>query len=119
MKCPRCGSERLIKAEKSQFVVIKNPSEQFLPDVVEEFMNTYAVIISGIVQVFEPEIRGIELLLDIPIEKVSITAMTPFLEAGRKKIEVLIKYLDPLLVHTHSGRRHNNLLIRMPPADKI
>ncbi len=91
-------TDRLIKAEKSQFIVIKNPSEQFLPDVVEEFMNTYAVIISGIVQIFEPELRGIELLLEIPIEKVSITAMTPFLEAGRKKIEALIKYLDPLLV---------------------
>jgi len=91
-------TDRLIKAEKSQFIVIKNPSEQFLPDVVEEFMNTYAVIISGIVQVFEPELRGIELLLEIPIEKVSITAMTPFLEAGRKKIESLVKYLDPLLV---------------------
>ena len=91
-------TDRLIKAEKSRFIVIKNPSEQFLPDVVEEFMNTYAVIISGIVQVFEPELRGIELLLEIPIEKVSITAMTPFLEAGRKKIESLVKYLDPLLV---------------------
>lgn len=95
---PEKFSERLIKVEKSQFLVIKNPSEQFLPDVVEEFMNTYAVIISGIVQVFEPEIRGIDLLLDIPIENVSITAMTPFLEAGRKKIESLIKYLDPLLI---------------------
>jgi ABC-type Na+ efflux pump permease subunit len=95
---PEKFSERLIKVEKSQFIVIKNPAEQFLPDVVEEFMNTYAVIISGIVQVFEPEIRGIDLLLNIPIEKVSITSMTPFLEAGRKKIESLIKYLDPLLV---------------------
>jgi ABC-2 type transport system permease protein len=95
---PEKFTDRLIKVEKSQFIVIKNPSEQFLPDVVEEFMNTYAVIISGIVQVFEPEIRGIDLLLNIPIEKVSITSMTPFLEAGRKKIESLIKYLDPLLV---------------------
>ena len=95
---PEKFSERLIKVEKSQFIVIKNPSERFLPDVVEEFMNTYAVIISGFVQVFETEIRGIELLLDIPIEKVSITAMTPFLEASRKKIESLIKYLNPLLL---------------------
>jgi len=95
---PEKFTDRLVKVEKSQFIIIKNPSEQFLPDVVEEFMNTYAVIISGFVQVFEPEIRGIDLLLNIPIEKVSITAMTPFLEASRKKIELLIKYLDPLLL---------------------
>ena len=95
---PEKFTDHLIKAEKSQFTVIKNPSEQFLPSVVEEFMNTYAVIISGLVQAFEPEIKAIEKLLDRKMEDVSVQAMVPFLEIGKKKIESLVKYLDPLLI---------------------
>ncbi len=95
---PEKFSDRLIKAEKSEFLVIKNPSEQFLPNVVEEFMATFAVIISGFVQVFEPEIKAVDRLLNIPLEQVSITAMTPFLEQSKSKILTLKNYLSPLLI---------------------
>ena len=43
--------------------VVKNPAEQYLPDVVEEFMNTMAVMLSGAVQAFADEARGIRALL--------------------------------------------------------
>jgi ABC-2 type transport system permease protein len=95
---PEKFSDHLIKAEKSEFLVIKNPSEQFLPDIVEEFMVTSSVIISGVVQVFETEIKAIDALTDIPMEQVSIAAMTPFLEQGKEKIVTLNKFLSPLLI---------------------
>jgi len=95
---PENFTERLLKVENSQFLVIKNPSEQFLPNIVEEFMNTYAVIISGLVQAFEPEIKAIDNMLDLKMEDISIQAMVPYLEIGKKKIENLAKYLDPLLI---------------------
>jgi ABC-2 type transport system permease protein len=95
---PEHFTNRLIKAETTQLTVIKNPAEQFLPNVVEEFMNTLAVIISGLVRIFEPELKAIAAVSDLPIEKVSITSMVPFLEAGRTKIARLKQYLDPLLI---------------------
>lgn len=95
---PEKFSDRLIKMEKSEFPVIKNPSEQFLPNVVEEFMVTSSVIISGVVQVFETEIKAIDALTDIPTEQISIAAMTPFLEQGKEKIVTLEKFLSPLLI---------------------
>ena len=99
---PEDFSERIIKAEKSEFTVIKNPSEQFLPLIVEEFMNTYAVIISGFVVAFEPEIREIESLLDDNLEDIDIQDMVPFMEKGKKKIEKIGSYLDPLLIQLKS-----------------
>lgn len=95
---PEKFSDRLIKAEKSEFLLIKNPSQQFLPNIVEEFMTTFSVIISGIVQVFEPEIKAVDRLLNIPLEQVSIAAMTPFLEQSKSKIVTLKNYLSPLLI---------------------
>ncbi len=95
---PEKFTDRLIKAEKSEFLVIKNPSEQFLPNVVEEFMATFSVIISGFVQVFEPELKTINALLDVPLEQVSIAAMIPFMEQSKTKIITLKNYLSPLLI---------------------
>ncbi len=97
---PEKFSDRFIKAEKSEILVIKNPSEQFLPNVVEEFMITYAVIMSGFIQVFEPEFKAIDVFMkqDIPLEQVSIASITPFLEQGKNKIASLKNYLSPLLI---------------------
>lgn len=95
---PEKFTHRLIKAEKSEFLVIKNPSEQFLPNVVEEFMATFAVIISGFVQVFEPELKTIDAFLNVPLEQLSIAAMTPFMEQSKTKIITLRNYLSPLLI---------------------
>ena len=52
-------------------LVVKNPAEQFLPDVVEEFMNTMAVMLSGAVQAFADEVRGIRAMLDSPARRAS------------------------------------------------
>lgn len=95
---PEKFSERLIKAEKSEFQLIKNPSEQFLPAVVEEFMNTLAVVVSSFVQVFETELKAVDMLIDLPLEQLSIAAVTPMLEKSKTKILDLKKYLDPLLI---------------------
>jgi ABC-type multidrug transport system permease subunit len=95
---PEKFSDRLIKAEKSEILVVKNPSEQFLPNVVEEFMATFSVIISGLVQVFEPELKAIDTLLEVPVEQVSIAAMVPFMEKSKTKIITLKDYLSPLLI---------------------
>jgi len=78
--------------------VLKNPAEQYLPDVVEEFMNTMAVILSGAVQAFEPEARGIRAMLDGPVDAFPWESLGPELGKAQEKIVAASKYLDPLLL---------------------
>ena len=91
-------SDNILKTKKSEFQLIKNPSERFLPVIVEEFMNTFGVIVSGFVQVFAEELTGIRLLIDMPLKDFPIAEMTPFLEKSKQKIVALQDYLDPLLI---------------------
>lgn len=95
---PEKFSENIADSQNSVFWLIKNPAEQFLPRVVEEFMNTEAVIISGFAQVFAGEIRLLRSLLNTPLETISIDAMIPDLEKSKDKITALKSYLDPLLI---------------------
>ncbi|HPH44391.1 MAG TPA: ABC transporter permease [Candidatus Aminicenantes bacterium] len=78
--------------------VVKNPAEQFLPDVVEEFMNTMAVMLSGAIQAFEPEARGIRLMLDGPIDAFPWESLGPEFGKAQKKVVAAEKYLNPLLI---------------------
>jgi ABC-type multidrug transport system permease subunit len=78
--------------------VVKNPAEQFLPDVVEEFMATLAVMLSGAVQAFEPEARGVRALLGAPVEAVSWGSLGPEFGKAQKKVVAAQAYLNPLLL---------------------
>jgi len=99
---PEDFSKRLLNAEQTELLVIKNPVEQFLPQVVEEFMVTFGIVISGIVQIFEPELKLVRSLTDLSFENISITQMTPILENSKQKIVTLKQYLSPLLLSIKS-----------------
>lgn len=88
----------LLDAKTTALTVIKNPAEQFLPDVVEEFMNTLAVMLSGAVQAFAEEARGIRALLEAPVEAVPWDKLGPEFGRAQKKVLAARKVLDPLLV---------------------
>jgi ABC-2 type transport system permease protein len=88
----------LLESKPVTLEVVKNPAEQFLPDVVEEFMNTMAVMLSGAVQAFADEARGIRLMLDTPLEGFSWEALAPELGKAQKKVVAAEKYLNPLLI---------------------
>ncbi len=81
-----------------QLVVVKNPSEEFLPAVVEEFANTMAVGFSALAQIFTDELKIIKLVGNTSLEKISFAELTPFLEMSRIKIMALKKYLSPLRI---------------------
>lgn len=95
---PEGFTKQVLKAEPSEFLLIKNPSEQFLPDVVEEFMATFSVIVSGFVQVFEPELKMVNSLMDLPVENIEFAAMLPSMDQSKDKIVSLKQYLSPLLI---------------------
>jgi ABC-2 type transport system permease protein len=88
----------LLDGKPTTLTVVKNPAEEFLPDVVEEFMKTMAVMLSGAVQAFSEEARGIRAMLDSPLESVSWAALAPELDQAQKKIIAAKTYLSPLLL---------------------
>ena len=83
--------------------MVKNPAEQFLPDVVEEFVNTVAVMLSGVVQAFAEEAKGIRAMLDAPVDAIPWEALGPELGQAQKKMVAAEKYLNPLLLGIKAG----------------
>lgn len=88
----------LLDAKPVTLLVVKNPSEQFLPDVVEEFMNTMAVMLSGAIQAFSDEVKGIRAMLELKPDSIPWDALGPEFGKAQKKVVAASKYLDPLLI---------------------
>jgi len=95
---PEHFSDNLAEQKISTLEVVKNPSEEFLPGVAEEFANTMAVGFSAIAQVFAEELKVIKSASKLNLEAISIAELTPFLEMARIKIIALNSYLSPLLL---------------------
>jgi len=95
---PERFSLDLADQKPCRLTVVKNPAEEFLPTVVEEFANTMAIGFSGLAQVFADELKIIKFIGDSSLEKISIAELTPFLEMSRIKIMALKKYLSPMRI---------------------
>jgi ABC-2 type transport system permease protein len=88
----------LLEAKPVTLLVVKNPSEQFLPGVVEEFMNTMAVMLSAVVQAFSDEVKGVRAMLELKLDAIPWETLSPEFGKAQKKIVAASKYLDPLLI---------------------
>ena len=88
----------LLDAKTTTLTVVKNPAEQFLPDVVEEFVTTLAVTLSGAVQAFAAEVRGVRAMLEGPLDTFPWETLGPELGKAQKKMVAARAYLDPLLI---------------------
>jgi len=95
---PERFSLDLADQKPGKLVVVRNPAEEFLPTVVEEFANTMAIGFSGLAQVFADELKIIKMIGNSSLEKISFAELTPFLEMSRLKFMALKKYLSPLLI---------------------
>ncbi len=96
-------SQDLADQKPSRLLVVKNPSEEFLPDVVEEFASTLAIGFSAMSQVFADEIKIIKLVGTSTLETISFAELTPFLEMSRIKLMAIKKYLSPPLIGLKSS----------------
>jgi ABC-type Na+ efflux pump permease subunit len=92
----------LLDARPVTLEVVKNPAEQFLPDVVEEFVNTMAVVLSGAVQAFAEEAKGIRVMLESPLGSISWEMLSPQLGRAQKKMIAAERYLNPLLIRLNT-----------------
>ncbi len=95
---PEHFSDNLAEQKTSALEVVKNPAEEFLPGVAEEFANTMAVGFSALAQVFADELKIIKSVSKLDLEAVTVSQMTPFLEMARVKIIALKSYLSPLML---------------------
>jgi len=121
---PERFSEDLADQKPSRLVVVKNPAEEFLPNVVEEFANTMAVGLSGLAQVFADELKIIKMVGNSSLEKLSIAELTPFLEMSRIKIMTVKKFLSPLLVGLKTGSiakspKGTNVTVQPPKGTNV
>jgi ABC-type Na+ efflux pump permease subunit len=97
---PEHFSDDLAAQKVSTLEVVKNPAEEFLPGVAEEFAATMAVGFSAIAQVFADELKVIQSVGKLSLESVTIADLTPFLERARAKIIAVKGYLSPVLLST-------------------
>ena len=104
---PEHFSDDLTEQKVCFLEVVKNPSEEFLPGVAEEFAATMAVGFSGLSQVFADELKVIESASKLQLEDISIAQMTPFLEMARVKIIALKSYLSPLVLQLKTSTNVN------------
>ena len=95
---PEHFSDDLADQKPAALEVVKNPSEEFLPGVAEEFAVTMAIGLSAIAQVFADELKIIKSASKLELKDISIAQMAPFLEMARVKIIALQSYLSPLLL---------------------
>ncbi len=95
---PEHFSDDLAAQKPCALEVVKNPAEEFLPGVAEEFAATMAVGFSAIAQVFADELQVMRSVRRLSLESVTIADLTPFLERARAKIIALRSYLSPLLL---------------------
>lgn len=100
---PEHFSNDLAEQKVSTLEVVKNPSEEFLPGVAEEFARTIAVGFSALAQIFADELKVIQSASKLDLADISVAQMTPFLEMARVKILALRSYLSPLLLQLKTG----------------
>jgi ABC-2 type transport system permease protein len=100
---PEHFSDDLAEQKISTLEVVKNPAEEFLPGVAEEFTNTMAVGLSAIAQVFADELKVIQSASKLELEALSVSELTPFLEMARVKIIAVKSYLSPLRLQLKSS----------------
>jgi len=95
---PKNFSDDLAEQRPSALEVVKNPAQEFLPGVAEEFAATMAVGFSGLAQVFADELKVVKSVRKLSLEAVTIADLSPFLERARAKLIALNSYLSPLLL---------------------
>ena len=89
------GSDSL-EGEPVELLLLKNPSEQLLPRIAEQIVDTTALILSGLLEVFSSEIDrinafiGEEGLTDSGISLLSVQV--------KDKIEGIAKYIFPPVI---------------------
>ncbi len=93
---PQNFGDDIWNGRRTELLLLKNPSEQFLPQIVEEITDTASLLLSGLFSVFSDEvnvIRGIAEKGEFPDEAISSLSIQM-----RKRIDGIAKYVFPPVI---------------------
>jgi ABC-2 type transport system permease protein len=83
--------------EETEITLIKNPSEEFLPQVAEEISSTTALIFSGLLQVFSDELDQIRQFAEMN-ENIPDQAISTISIQMKNRMEGIEKYIFPPVI---------------------
>ena len=93
---PEAFGSRVLDGEKAEVLLLKNPSEQFLPLIAEEIVDTTTLILSGLLSVFSDEIKLIREGMEM--ESIPDTDIAALSVRIRKRVEGLTAYILPPVI---------------------
>lgn len=85
-----------LDGKQAEILLLKNPSEQFLPLIAEEITDTIILIMSSLLSVFSDELELIKGFMELG--NIPDTAFTTLSLAVRDKIEDISKYVIPPVI---------------------
>ncbi len=93
---PENFGDNIWEGQPTEILLLKNPAEQFLPQIVEEILDTMTLGLSSLRQVFAGElntIREFAELDEFPDETISVLSLR-----FKERIEGISKYLFPPVI---------------------
>lgn len=93
---PKNFGSDILDGKKVDVLLLKNPSEQFLPLIVEEITDTTTLILSSLLSVFAEEVDTITQFIDM--ETLPDSGISAFSVQVKNRIESISKYVFPPVI---------------------
>jgi ABC-2 type transport system permease protein len=93
---PKSFGDKVWGGQPVEIVLVKNPAEQFLPQIAEEILDTMTLGLSALRQVFASELDTIKNLTEL--EEFSDETLSALSLQFRDRIEGMSKYLIPPVI---------------------
>jgi len=93
---PKDFGSRIWDGQSAEILLIKNPSEQFLPQIVQEITDTASLLLSSLFSVFSDEIstlRGLAVKAELDNEEIASISVQI-----KDRIEGISKYVFPPVI---------------------
>lgn len=90
---PKGFGQKIWQGQETDLLLLKNPSERFLPQIAEEIVDTASLVLSGLVSVFDDEISRIRKAVDADaFSDEDVSSVSVLI---KNKIESFSKYVFP------------------------
>ena len=93
---PENFGKDILDGKNAEVLLLKNPSEQFLPLIVEEITDTTTLILSSLLSVFSEEVDTIRGFIEM--NKLPDTDISAFSVQVKNRIESISKYVFPPVI---------------------
>ncbi len=103
---PSGFGKKIWEGSPAELTLIKNPSEQFLPQIAEEICDTTALVFSALFQIFSDEIESIRKLSEQP--DISDQVISELSVMVKNRMEGIEKYVLPPLISIKQVTRNED-----------